>query len=229
MQERSGLAERDSNDRSFLFVVTCGRSGSTLVQGVLNSIPGFCICGENMNACLDLMGFYKSWYSSIDSFRSNNMPVDSRNSWFQVSSVPELKAACQDFLWRLCAKDFDDRVVGFKEIRWRSVVDLEGFLDWLFVVFNARFLFLTRNHAEICRSKWFRESVGCDKMLQDWEDRVGSYIACHPYQDWFWLDLGCLHPRDSVSPEIFRDLFGWLGEEFDRKVLQGVLDRNWGY
>ena len=219
----------DNVDRSFLFVVTCGRSGSTLVQGVLNSIPGFCICGENMNACLDLMGFYKSWYNSISNYRSNNMPVDYRNSWFNPASVDMLKDACRDVLWKLCSVSSDDRVVGFKEIRWKGVEDLEGFLDWLYVVFNARFLFLSRDHAEICNSKWFRESRNCENMLQEWEARVGSYIASHPYQDWFWLDVGRLHPRDSVSPDRFRDLFSWLGESFDREKLQGVLDKNWGY
>ena len=33
--------------RGYTFVVTYGRSGSTLLMGVLNSIPGYCLRGEN--------------------------------------------------------------------------------------------------------------------------------------------------------------------------------------
>ena len=66
-------------------------------------------------------------------------------------------------------------------------------------------------------------------MLQEWESRVGDFISSHPYMDWFWLDLGCLHPRDKVSPGRFRGLFDWLGEEFRYDDLQAILDKNWGY
>ena len=145
-----------NDDLSFLFVVTCGRSGSTLVQGVLNSIPGFSICGENNNACLDLWGFYKKWYGAVNNYKNNIMPVDSRNSWFQTCDVSCLKTGMRVLLRNLCSGDLCDRVVGFKEIRWRGMDGLEEFLVWLDSVFSpCRFLFLTRDHAEICNSKWF--------------------------------------------------------------------------
>ena len=38
----------------FVFVVTYGRSGSTLLQNVLNTIPGYCIRGENANTLAHL-------------------------------------------------------------------------------------------------------------------------------------------------------------------------------
>jgi hypothetical protein len=39
-----------------IFVVTYGRSGSTLLQGVLNGIPGFLIRGENKDIVGHLLG-----------------------------------------------------------------------------------------------------------------------------------------------------------------------------
>ncbi len=38
----------------YLFIVTYGRSGSTLLQGILNSIPGYLIRGENRAALFHL-------------------------------------------------------------------------------------------------------------------------------------------------------------------------------
>ena len=44
----------------FVFVVTYGRSGSTLLMGLLNSIPGFLIRGENWDALHHLFRFHQT-------------------------------------------------------------------------------------------------------------------------------------------------------------------------
>ncbi len=220
-----------SQDRSFLFIVTYGRSGSTLVQGVLNSIPDFSICGENLDALSDLYEFYRKYYNSINTFRSNSMPVDSRNSWYQVISNEGLKGACSNLLWDLTSKDVFDRVAGFKEIRWKRHMKgdrLSKYLDWLNIVFSpARFIFLTRDLDETCRSKWHAGNPTCKKDLQAFEAYIHDYMSKHSYQSWFHLDIGKLH--GGVNPERFMELFGWLGEDWDRKKIQDVLDVRWGY
>ena len=48
-----------SNDcTKSVFIVTYGRSGSTLVQNMLNALPGACIRGENENL---LAPFARAW------------------------------------------------------------------------------------------------------------------------------------------------------------------------
>src|SRR5688572_1085508 len=46
----AGDRSDDTHQLGHLFIVTYGRSGSTLLQGVLNSIPGYLIRGENDGA-----------------------------------------------------------------------------------------------------------------------------------------------------------------------------------
>ena len=43
-----------------VFVMTYGRSGSTLLMGLLNSIPGYLIRGENRHAMRHLYDFHRS-------------------------------------------------------------------------------------------------------------------------------------------------------------------------
>ena len=219
---------QESDDRSFLFIVTHGRSGSTLLQGVLNSIPGFTICGENMDACQYLYRFYDKWYNSIKNYHGNNMPVDSRNSWYQCADFDLLKISCRNLLWNLCACH-DTRVAGFKEIRWKSHYhsgDLDRYLFWFFQVFNPRFIHLTRDMDETCNSKWFKgKDVRQD--LEGFNYDVSNFFGRYGYIDSFHLDLGRLH--DGVSPERFRLLFDWLGEEYVESDIQKVLDVRWGY
>ena len=45
-------------DLGYIFIVTYGRSGSTLLQGILNSIPGYLVRGENRQALRHLYAFH---------------------------------------------------------------------------------------------------------------------------------------------------------------------------
>jgi hypothetical protein len=47
---QEGTGPRARRDLGYVFIVTYGRSGSTLLQGVLNSIPGYLVRGENRQA-----------------------------------------------------------------------------------------------------------------------------------------------------------------------------------
>src|SRR5690606_25612278 len=55
--KRALLAQPTAQIASLELVFTYGRSGSTLLMGLLNSIPGYCIRGENNNALHSLFGF----------------------------------------------------------------------------------------------------------------------------------------------------------------------------
>ncbi len=54
------LRQEPSSDPGVVFVVTYGRSGSTLLTGILNSIPGFLIRGENRDAVHHLFLFHQT-------------------------------------------------------------------------------------------------------------------------------------------------------------------------
>ncbi len=223
------------DDKEYIFVVTYGRSGSTLLQGLLNSIEGYSIAGENHMALQHLYKFYKKMKDSIGAYKYNNMPVDKRNSWYQPLSKKELDKICRDVIFDIFSIDSSNRVVGCKEIRWRSLRDDDGtlvsFLDWLHDILDAKFIFLKRNHEEVCNSKWHKkkDTGSCKKGLQNFEKWVDTYMDCHPEQDWFWLDIGCLHPHKEVKPERFEDLFDWLNEDFNKEKINKVLEIKWGY
>lgn len=216
--------------RDFLFIVTYGRSGSTLLQGVLNSIEGYSITGENMMAFYDLYKFHTKYWNSISSFHANIMPKDCRNSWYQTQDIPVLKETCRQVFDTMLSVNHKDKVLGFKEIRWKQLNDLENFLDWLFMITNCRFIYLTRDLDETCISKWHKENPDCHKQLNDFEKRMESYIARHPYQKWFHLDVGTLHNVELEDVALkFKDLYEWLGEEFDIRVVKAVCVKKHSY
>ena len=66
--------------RRFVFIVTYGRSGSTLLQKIIGSAPGFYIAGENKDA---LFGLYESCRSVAYARRHfGSSLTTSGNPWF---------------------------------------------------------------------------------------------------------------------------------------------------
>ncbi len=66
--------------KRYVFIVTYGRSGSTLLQKIIGKAPGFCIAGENKDA---LFGLYDSCRSVAYAKRHFGRPVTtSDNPWY---------------------------------------------------------------------------------------------------------------------------------------------------
>ena len=65
---------------NFVFVVTYGRSGSTLLQKVLGDIDGYHISGENNNA---LYGLYQSFkFANMAKMRFGQEMTKHDNPWY---------------------------------------------------------------------------------------------------------------------------------------------------
>ena len=208
------------SDLDYLFVVTYGRSGSTLVSGLLNAIPGYLIRGENNDALRHLYGYHATLVEEKErrtGTRSRTHP------FFGIGDVPVPKLVAGT---RRLALDTvlrpkpDTRVVGFKEIRWWRA-DLEGYVAWLRLVFpGARFVVNTRDHAAVLRSAWWAQGDPAEKAahLAEVEARLLALAA----------DLGeaayRLHYDDFVAdPTVLRGLYDWLGEPWDEAAVRATL------
>ncbi|WP_083101239.1 sulfotransferase [Pseudophaeobacter leonis] len=217
---------------STLFVVTYGRSGSTLLQNLLNALPGYVLRGENANllgslvqSWQDLRSFYPE---QLERMRiAGPLPSGPHQPWYgyEAIEVDQLgRDLAQVFLRNVLRPEADSRVVGFKEIRWHEDPALfEPMLDFLQRYMpRARFIFNTRDHAEVCRSGWWKtmEPAVVRQELQQAEALYGKWQAAHPES------CLALHYNDYISgPEAWRRLFDFLGEPFDPELVQATLDR----
>jgi hypothetical protein len=207
-------------EMDYLFVVTYGRSGSTLLMGVLNTIPGYLIRGENRDALHHLYLFDRTMRteSGRGPKRKLRQPT---HPFFGIAGYPKEKAVRQ--LRRLATDTVlrpqeDTRVTGFKEIRWYHQ-DLEEYVAWLREVFpGARFLVNTRNHADVLKSKWWAEGEDKSEHLADIERRilaVADSLGDAAYR---------VHYDDYVAdPAVLRGLFAWLGEAYDEESVRATM------
>lgn len=158
-------ARRDRTRYRYVFVVTYGRTGSTLVQGLLNALPRVLVRGENDFYLLHL---YRA-LAAVREFRDQHGDHGSRNV---TSAFYGLKAirrsafmqAMNDVVTtgvvgNLDPDDFD--VLGFKEVAWHRLEpeETDAFFDTMDKAFpEARYVLNSRDPARVLGSGFWRKS-----------------------------------------------------------------------
>lgn len=160
----------------FTFVVTYGRSGSTLVQGLLNALPGGLVRGENN---LFVLPLYRSWSQLRDYHRRYGKLAGERGVQSAFYGIDEFSAdafaeSVRELVMRQLYGSADPasvEVLGFKEVAWHRVRPKEGpafftFLDQVFP--DARYVLHRRTHENVTASGfWRREDPdSVDKALR---------------------------------------------------------------
>jgi hypothetical protein len=148
-------------DRKFVVVLAVGRSGSTLLQGLLNTLPGYLIRGENFGF---LHGLYRA-HTALERSRNHAGATTPAHSWYGAGGL-DSDAFAADLAPVVARQLLGDRrcenftAIGFKEIRWMDLngphETLWGFLRFIETVFSkAHFILLTRDVAAIMKSGWW--------------------------------------------------------------------------
>jgi hypothetical protein len=212
---------RAAGDLRYLFIMTYGRSGSTLLQGIVNSIPGYLIRGENRDAVYHLYRFHQTCVHEAQRVsRADGRVLRGTHPFFGIDEYPADRALEQlrDTVTRtLLRPGPDTRVTGFKEIRWYQQ-DLPEYVAFLRQAFpGARFLVNTRDHEAVLASKFWR-SKPRDGRLERAEQGILDVAA----------DLGDaayrVHYDDYVAdPDVLSDMFRWLEEPYDAARVRDVM------
>ncbi|MFN8195918.1 MAG: sulfotransferase [Nocardioidaceae bacterium] len=228
-QARARIAEFERDRQlGYVFVVTYGRSGSTLVQGILNSIPGYLIRGENRQILRHVWAYDATGVAERRVQRRKQRlrgaeegTSDTTSPLFGMDNYAHraaLRFARKLAVATILRPEPDTRVTGFKEILWGEP-DTPEFVAWLREVFpEARFVVNTRDLSSVSRSAWWGDDPAAlmelrerEAMLLRLRDELGD-AAYHIVYDEFIAD-----------PTVLRGLFAWLGEPFDEEAVRGVL------
>ena len=219
---------RERPDLSYLFVVTYGRSGSTLLQGILSSTPGVMIRGENGAVLQDLFRFHDTASGHRDRLTANRVnQIPETHPWWGIDGYRD-ETALRDMrtlmLETVLRPDPGTRVVGFKEIYWmpERMPDYIAFVRAVFP--GARFVLNTRNLDDVAKSKWWARRPDARHELERIEKQYVDALAAlgdHAYR---------VHFDDYVAdPSVLRGLFEWLGEPWDEDRVRAVMARDHSY
>ena len=208
-----------------IFIVTYGRSGSTLLQSMLQTIPDAHITGENNNT---LEGLFRAGERARESRRVwGRKPYAKDHPWHGANKInPDLfeKKLAEVFTDFIIQPPPDARWFGFKEIRYpRLGADFPEFLKFCQRNFhNAFFVFNSRKGEDVANSKWWadqpRENVL--KLVINTDRRFASFAKANPE-----ISHHVFHENTLADPASLQPLFDKLGETLDLEVARNILNK----
>ena len=216
-----------------LLVVTYGRSGSTLLQGLLNTIPGCVVRGENNNFC---HGLFLAWQSLTRS-QVHREEIRPEDPWYGAGlmSVPKFIASARDIVEvQLMGDTTEPRpaCLGFKEIRYLQTelsvrpkdypAHLRDYLRFLGEVMpKLGIIFLTRDHDQVCRSAWWRDDP--ETKVRSWLTAFEQAIKGFRVEGvgTYQIDYADVLANGAAM----RGLFEFLGADYVPEQVASVLSR----
>jgi len=214
-----------------VLIITYGRSGSTLLQGLLNSIDGCLIRGENNNFCYYL---YKTWESIYKSTKRHSPLI--QNPWYGSHLLNDqlFLSQSKNLIYALLLADQAHnpliKCYGFKEIRYvESYVgnDFQEYLLFLKKVFpNVAFIFNTRKVDQVAKSEWWAEmeKKEVENIILKAENNFLEHMIHFP-DNTFHITYEDLVDKTSN----LHNLFSFLGVSYDDNKIDEVLNRPHSY
>ena len=167
------------DDDKIVLICAIGRSGSTTLQLILNTIPNSNICGENEGAINSLLEFYKqikntcNRFDNIEFNKLNNEEKQNifkifqngiKPSWYNSFELEQVKQTIRSMITIMFKKNNTTNVWGFKEIRYNGKLELLKEFRELFpqtkVILNIR-----GNIQKQSQSSWFKKDPNSFKKI----------------------------------------------------------------
>lgn len=156
--------QRRREEFDYVFVVTYGRSGSTLVQGLLNALPRTLVRGENGLYLVHL-------YRALADLQQYRLKHDEHGGRTPSSAFYGLRHTKPHYFHRAISGIVRDSLLGtvdpsridrlgFKEVAWHRIEphEVAGFFDMMDAAFpGARYVLNSRATEDVLRSGFWRK------------------------------------------------------------------------
>jgi hypothetical protein len=212
-----------------IFLITYGRSGSTLLNGILNSIPGVCMRGENYNALAHLGRAVEAVTKTREKAAGPDTPVLAFHGSALVDPKGFRRKLVAAFVDHVIRPPSDAVAIGFKEIRFvaaqMSEAQYDQYIEFLFESFERScIVFNSRKWIDVARSEWWRKDPLAVEHIRQCEQRFRRTMQLRP-DSTFWVE----YDRYIRDPDELRGLYAFLGAEFDRAAIERVLQVRHSY
>lgn len=213
-------------DYRYVFVVTYARSGSTLLQSLLNSVEGVQIRGENQNALFHLFRSCTALRDAAGRGRAGRQ-VARDMPWFGAGSIKPQKyiaGVLDRFVSLALCPDPSVKVTGFKEIRYipfhMKNDEFDHYMDFLLEHFpDARIIFNSRNAEAVSRSGWHvqEDPVRLMESVRQSDARFAAYaVKSEQVRHMFYDEYVADHSH-------IRRMFEFLDLSFDEGSVEAVF------
>ncbi len=228
-----------------IFLIACGRSGSTWLQKIINTHPNIVLWGEHAGFINSLADSYyvvanRPQILEYDAYNKerelllNKLYNDDFNpAWTNVFTKESFLEAYRQMFLQLFVSNIEENIRwGFKEIRYCNVETLH-FLRVLFP--KAQFIFLKRDIFDVCKSQLLSFYADTIKSLDESEMKVLIYelyykiIDMYKEMEKFQLQIENKYYINILYEDLVQDydkeitrLFDFLDAEINNEIVTNL-------
>lgn len=206
----------------FVFIVTYGRTASTLLQKVLNAIPGVYVAGENHDI---VGGLFEAWRNASTLKHIFGWGYQAPDDPWHGAMMADPDAfgheLAQAFVKHVLKPPTGTRIVGFKEVRYLKPAITEQ-LEFMAKMFApATFIINRRDPEAVVRSKLWQNADKAELAsdIARFEAATAAFATKRPSQ--------CIpldYERWTSDPSQLRAVYNALGAHFDPATVAGLMN-----
>lgn len=212
-----------------ILIVCYGRSGSTLLQGILNSIDSVFVKGENGNVFYHFYLAYRELHANVNRFVKSS---ESTHPWFGSCWFDEKRFLCdlRTLARNLLASDNTTQskpfsTLGFKEIRYPGIDDPIPYIEFLVSIFDSPcIIHLTRNYLDVAKSQSAKLNskmdIPVDDIVSELERFDNRMLKLRNMPYYFHIDY---NEMINPSKEALAQMFIFIGADFRPSDIDTIL------
>jgi hypothetical protein len=218
-------------DDKIVLICATGRSGSTTMQRIINTIPGSNICGENYGAINSLLDFYiKLHATSSDYVPGHYKPatyedIVSKNvkpAWYNSYKMREMEDKIRETIITMFKNNPNTNLWGFKEIRYENKkVQLLKYFKVLFP--QTKVIIQIRENIQAqSKSGWHKDDKNALNYIKQMNKELLEFY--NQNKEWCYLTtFERMFDRNNLQ-----NIFSFIDcrEKYDENKITEVLNNN---
>jgi hypothetical protein len=218
-------------DDKIVLICATGRSGSTSLQRILNTIPNSNICGENSGAINSLLEFYRRIkFSSTNYIPGHFNPASyediiSKNvkpAWYNSYNFNQITHLIRMTIINMFKKNDATNTWGFKEIRYDSgninyIKDFKELFPQTKVIIQVR-----ENLTAQSKSGWHKDDINAIPFLKKTTMQLIEFAKQN--KDWCYLtSFERMFNKNNIQ-----NIFHFIGcrEKYEEAKITEILNNN---
>jgi len=201
-----------------ILICAVGRSGSTTLQRIINTIEGSNISGENLGSINTLLKCYLN-IKKTNKHRIINYIEEKtiiKPAWYNCYDFENVKNNIKNTILSIITNDNSRRVIGFKEIRYYNNTHLiDEFLE-LFP--NTKIIcHIDDNLERQCNSGWWTEKS--KEHLTEYNDQLINFSKNNK-------KCYLSYMKNLFDINEIKKMFNFLEEELDENKYTYIINNN---
>ena len=218
-------------DDKIVLLCATGRSGSTTLQRILNTIPNSNICGENYGAINSLLEFYRRIKVSSTNYIPGLLQPTSyeelieknvKPAWYNSYHFQQIVQLIKITIINMFKNKETTNIWGFKEIRYDSgnigyIKDFKELFPQTKVIIQIR-----ENIQAQSQSSWFKKDKNAIPFLKKTSNELIEFYTQN--KEWCYLTSFERMFQINNVKNIFQ--FIGCGENFNESEIHEILQKN---